>query len=68
MSTVQEIERAIEQLPPEELFKLTDWLSSRIADAWDRRIEEDIHAGRLDELAAEAIAEHRAGKSLPMPS
>lgn len=67
MSTVQEIEQAIEKLPREELFRLTDWLSSRFADAWDRQIEEDVAAGRLDELAAEAIAEHRAGQSLPMP-
>ncbi len=59
MSTVQEIEQAIEKLPREELFQLTGWLSSRFSDAWDRQVEEDISAGRLDDLAAEAIAEHR---------
>jgi hypothetical protein len=68
MSTVQEIEQAIERLPREELFQLTDWLSSRFSDQWDRQIEEDISAGLLDSLAAEAVAEHRAGNSLPMPS
>ncbi|MBE2203434.1 MAG: hypothetical protein IAE94_03700 [Chthoniobacterales bacterium] len=68
MSTVQEIEKAIEKLPREELFQLTDWLSSRFSDQWDRQIEEDIAAGLLDELASEAIAEHRAGQSMPMPS
>lgn len=30
---------------------------------WDRRIEEDIDAGRLDELADEALADHRSGRS-----
>lgn len=68
MSTVQEIEQAIERLPREELFQLTDWLSTRFSDQWDRQIEEDISAGLLDSLAAEAVAEHQAGNSLPMPS
>lgn len=67
MSAVQEIECAIEKLPREELFPLTDWLSSRFSDAWDRQIEEDIVAGRLDDLGSEAVAEHRAGTSLLMP-
>ena len=68
MSTVQEIEQAIEKLPREEVFQLTDWLSSRFSDLWDRQIEEDISAGLLADLAEEAKAEHRAGGSLPMPS
>ncbi|MCB1077519.1 MAG: hypothetical protein KDM64_06780, partial [Verrucomicrobiae bacterium] len=29
MSTVQEIEEAIERLPREDLLRLTDWLSAR---------------------------------------
>jgi len=68
MSTVQEIEQAIEKLPREDLLQLTDWLSSRFSDAWDRQIEEDLLTGRFDALASEAIMEHRAGRSLPMPS
>jgi hypothetical protein len=68
MSTVQEIERAIEKLPREEVFVFTNWLSTHFSDLWDRQIEEDISAGLLDELAAEAVAEHRAGRSLPVPS
>ena len=68
MSTVQEIEQAIEKLPREEVFVLTNWLSTRFSDLWDRQIEDDISAGLLDDLAAEAVAEHRAGKSLPLPT
>lgn len=67
MSTLAEIEDAIEKLPNEQLFQLTDWISERFSDAWDRQIEQDIVAGKLDGLAAEAIAEHRAGQSLPLP-
>jgi hypothetical protein len=68
MSTVQEIERAIEKLPREEVFVLTNWLSTHFSDLWDRQIEDDISNGLLDELAAEALAEHHAGKSLPLPT
>ncbi|MCX6975508.1 MAG: hypothetical protein NTZ94_14705 [Verrucomicrobia bacterium] len=67
MSTVMEIEQAIEKLPAEELFELTHWISSRFSDAWDRQIEEDIVAGRLNEMAAEAIQVHRRGGSFELP-
>jgi hypothetical protein len=62
-----EIEKAIEKLPNQELFELTHWISSRFSDAWDRQIEEDICAGRLDDLAEEALQEHRAGGSQEFP-
>ena len=68
MSSVQEIEQAIEKLPRQEVFVLTNWLSTHFSDLWDRQIEDDISAGLLDDLAAEAVAEHRSGKSLPLPT
>jgi hypothetical protein len=67
MSTVQEIERAIEQLPRKEAFLLADWISSRISKEWDDEIEEDIKAGRLDDLAQQAVSEFRAGRTSPYP-
>ncbi len=65
MSRVQEIERAIEQLPRDEAFLLADWISSRISKEWDHEIEEDIKAGRLDHLAQQAVSEFRAGRTSP---
>jgi hypothetical protein len=62
-----EIEKAIEKLPTDELFELTHWNSNRFSDAWDRQIGEDIRAGRLNNLAAEALQEHRAGGSQDFP-
>jgi hypothetical protein len=56
MSTVQEIERAIERLSDEEIAELRAWL-------WDRDIEKDAAAGRLDALAEEALQEHQSGKT-----
>lgn len=67
MSTVHEIEEAIERLPEADFFKLTDWISRRLDDAWDRQIEDDVKAGRLDRLAEEALAEYKAGKCTPFP-
>lgn len=67
MSTVLEIEEAIERLPQQDLFALADWISQRFESAWDHQIEEDVKAGRLDKLAEEALAEYRAGKCTPFP-
>lgn len=67
MSTVQEIEAAIERLPRSELFKLTDWISAKFSEEWDREIEEDIKAGRLDRLAQEAVSEYHAGRAAAFP-
>ena len=61
MSTVEEIETAIEKLPREEFFLFTGWLSEKFAQTWDAQIEDDVSAGRLDELARAALEEHRAG-------
>jgi hypothetical protein len=56
MSTVQEIETAIGKLGDAEFAELTAWL-------WDIEIERDAKAGRLDNLASEAIREFKAGKT-----
>lgn len=59
MSTIQEIETAIEKLSDDDVTELKAWL-------WDREIEADAATGRLDELADEALSEHRAGKTRPL--
>lgn len=66
MSTVQEIEVAIEGLPRREFLDLVDRLRGRHADEWDRQIEEDALAGRLDSLWEEARREIAEGKTRPL--
>lgn len=61
MSTVTEIERALRGLPPEELAKFRAWFAEFDADQWDRQIERDAAAGRLDALAEESLADLREG-------
>ena len=67
MSTVQEIEKAIQELPREQIFRLREVIQHRFDDEWDRQFADDAESGLLDEIAAAALAEHRAGKSTPLP-
>lgn len=62
MNTSLEIERAVERLPADELAAFRAWFARFDADAWDREMESDADAGRLDNLAAEALADLRAGR------
>ena len=67
MKTVEEIQAAIQNLPREDFFHLHEWMHVRFNDEWDKQFEEDVLAGRLDRAANEALAAHRAGKTLPFP-
>jgi len=64
--SVQEIEMAITQLPATELAELMAWLENYYAQMWDRQIEEDLEAGRLDALLAEVDKEYEAGLGQPL--
>ena len=63
MSKIKTIEREIEALSSEELATLRKWFSEFDAEAWERQIEEDAKAGKLDSLADAAIKSHQAGRS-----
>ena len=63
MTTAEEIEKAIERLAPGELARLRDWFTAFDAVHFDAAIEQGAAGGKLDALANEALAEHRAGRS-----
>lgn len=63
MTTAEDIEEAVEQLPPGELARLRAWFEAFDARGFDAAIERDAQAGKLDALADEALAAHRAGSS-----
>jgi len=63
MSELEELERRIRSLPPEELAKFREWFYGFDYLLWDRQIEADSNAGKLDKLAAEALADYKAGKA-----
>lgn len=63
MTRVEQLEREIEKLKPEEFAQLRDWLLEKDWSAWDRQLEEDVASGRLDKLAEDALAEHARGET-----
>lgn len=67
MSSIQEIEAAIETLPPEQFLLLREHIQKRFDEQWDRQFGDDATSGKLDAVADSAIAEHRAGRSTPFP-
>jgi len=64
--SLQEREAAVSKLPTDELTAFARWFEEYMADAWDRRIEEDIKAGRLDEAGRRADADFEAGRCKPL--
>jgi hypothetical protein len=66
MSTVAEIESALRQFPVKEAWEVAGWLQTYLAEKWDRQIDADSDAGRLDRLADQALADYRAGKTKPL--
>jgi hypothetical protein len=63
MTRLDDIERAIAQLSEADLAKLRVWLEEFDARLFDEKIERDAKAGKLDKLAADAIADHKAGRT-----
>lgn len=63
MEKVAKIEREVQELSAEELAKFREWFAAFNAEAWDRQIEADVKAGKLDALADRALRDHAAGKS-----
>ena len=63
MGSVKSIENAVESLPPGELTEFRRWFAPFDGNAWDRQIEQDAVLGKLDPLAAEALADYRAGSA-----
>lgn len=61
VSNVEEIQLAIVALTPEEYARLRAWFIERDWEQWDRQIAADAHAGKLDFLLAEAMAEKAQG-------
>ena len=64
--SLPELEAAVSQLPASELATFAHWFEEYLADTWDRQIEKDIRAGRLEEAGRQADAEFEAGRCKPL--
>ena len=63
MTTLEEIEKVVTKLTPEQLAKFRAWFEDFQEQAFDEQIERDAKAGKLDRLAEEALRAHREGRS-----
>ena len=63
MTKLEQIISDVTKLSSQELAKLSDWFAEFHSEQWDRQIESDAQAGRLDQLAAKALADHKAGRT-----
>ena len=62
MSTLQDIEKAVQQLSPDQLATFRAWFVEYDQALWDQQLERDIASGRLDSLADEAVEDLRNGR------
>jgi hypothetical protein len=66
MGNVERIEQDVRALSPEELAKFRAWFLEYDWAAWDRQLERDVHAGKLDTFADKALRDHAAAKTKPL--
>ena len=59
---MKELEAAVAKLSPNGLARFAEWLDEYRADEWDRQIEADAQAGRLDALGHQADEDAEAGR------
>lgn len=66
MSKVQDIEQQVQALSAEELTQFREWFLEFDWAEWDKQLERDVRAGKLDALAEKALRDHAAGKTTPL--
>lgn len=59
MGKLEQITKSVEALEREDVKAFADWFAELQADRWDRQIEADAKAGKLDRFADEALKELR---------
>jgi hypothetical protein len=61
--TIEDLEKAIAKLPPDQFAQFCDWFDAFDAERFDQKIERDAKAGKLDGLAEQAIDDLRKGRA-----
>jgi hypothetical protein len=64
--SIQELESEVTRLSKPDLAAFSQWFEEYMADSWDKQIERDISAGKLDHLANQADAHFDAGHCTPI--
>jgi hypothetical protein len=63
LNSIQEIERAIDGLTPQQIDELYRWLDQRHPQQIDAQLKADLDAGRIDARINRALADHEAGNT-----
>lgn len=63
MTRLETLEREVENVSTEGLLAFRAWSAECDWQAWDRHLEQDVAAGKLAKLAAEARAEDERGET-----
>lgn len=63
MTRLEELQREVQALSARVLTRFREWFAEFDAAAWDRALETDAKAGKLDHIADGALAEYKAGRS-----
>ena len=63
MTKLEDIEKAVTQLTPEQLAQFRDWFEAFDAARFDDKIARDAQSGRLDSLAERALNDFRKGRA-----
>jgi hypothetical protein len=61
MSKIEEIEKEVQGLRPDELQAFRKWFWEFDAEIWDRQFEKDASSGKLDSLADAALKSFKSG-------
>jgi hypothetical protein len=65
--SVEEIERAIRVLGPDEFAQIAERIHALEQERWDAELDLDASSGRLDFLIAEAQADRKHGRLKDWP-
>jgi hypothetical protein len=63
MKKLERLEQEIESLSAEEAAEFRAWFLERDWKQWDRQLQSDVKAGKLDALAGEALQDYDAGRT-----
>lgn len=63
MKKLEKLEQEIQSLTPEEAAAFRAWFLEFDWAQWDRQLERDVEAGKLDALADEALHDLEAGRT-----
>jgi hypothetical protein len=61
--SIEDLEKAVADLPPDQYAEFRAWFEAFEADRFDRKIERDAQAGKLDRLGDQAIDDLHKGRA-----